>query len=150
MYRIERDQKIHSSIGKAWDFIKTPKNLNRITPPELDFTIVSDVPSSMFNGLIVEYIIRIPFLGRRKWIAEIKHIREPFTFVDEQRMGPYKFWYHYHELVKTEKGIRVIDRVYYEVPYGILGRLAHFFIIKKILKRIFDYRAAKFAELLSE
>ena len=149
MYRIEREQEINTTIENAWDFIKTPGNLNRITPPELQFVIVSDVPDSMFNGLMIEYIIKIPFFGKRKWVAEIKHIREPFSFVDEQRAGPYKLWYHYHELVKLEKGILVIDKVYYEVPYGVLGKLLHFFIIKKILQRIFDYRAKKFSELFS-
>jgi len=150
MYHLEREQKIETTIQKAWDFIKTPRNLDSITPPELGFKIVSDVPDSMFNGLVIEYIITIPFFGRRKWVAEMKHIREPFSFVDEQRVGPYKFWYHYHELFEVGNGIRIIDRVYYEVPYGILGKLLHFFIIKKTLKRIFDYRAQKFEAFLSE
>ena len=148
MYLLEREQEVRTTIQKAWDFIKTPGNLNRITPPELNFEIVSDVPVSMFSGLIIEYLIRIPFFGRQRWIAEIKHIREPFSFVDEQRAGPYKLWYHYHELIETEIGVRIIDKVYYEVPFGILGKLLHFFIIRKILQRIFDYRAQKFEELL--
>ena len=80
----------------------------------------------------------------------MKYIREPFSFVDEQRVGPYKLWYHYHELFEVGKGLRIIDRVFYEVPYGILGKLVHFFIIKKTLKRIFDYRAQKFEAFLSE
>jgi len=149
MYCIEREQEINATLEQAWDFIKTPRNLNGITPPELDFEIVSEIPETMFNGLIVEYLIKIPFFGRRKWVAEIKHIREPVSFVDEQRVGPYRFWYHYHELKETDKGVRITDRVYYEVPLGILGRLVHFFIIRKTLKRIFDYRAMKFEELLS-
>jgi len=149
MYRLVREQEICSTIEKVWDYIKTPRNLNSITPPELDFKIVSDVPETMFDGLIVEYIIKIPFFGRRKWLAEIKHIREPVSFVDEQRVGPYRFWYHYHELVQSDKGVRIIDKVYYEVPFGIFGRLAHFLIIRKTLERIFDFRAAKFTELLS-
>jgi ligand-binding SRPBCC domain-containing protein len=46
-------------------------------------------------------ITTIPFFGRRKWVAEMKYIREPFSFVDEQRVGPYKLWYHYHELFEV-------------------------------------------------
>ena len=122
MYLLEREQEVRTTIKKAWDFIENPKNLNRITPPDLNFEIVSDVPDRMFNGLNIEYIITIPFFGRRKWVAEIKHIREPVSFVDEQRRGPYKRWHHYHELVETEKGVRIIDRVDYEVPFGIIGR----------------------------
>ena len=150
MYLLEREQEIRTTLRKAWDFIENPKNLNRITPPDLDFEIVSGVPARMYNGLIIEYLITIPFFGRKRWVAEIKHIREPFAFVDEQRAGPYKLWYHYHELLETEKGVCVIDKVYYAVPYGVLGRVLHFFIIKKTLERIFAYRAEKFEELLSE
>ena len=58
-------------------------------------------------------------------------IQEPFSFVDEQRAGPYALWYHYHELTEVEKGIRVIDSVYYEVPYRIFGKVLHFFYYKK-------------------
>ena len=150
MYLLEREQEVRTTIEKAWDFIETPGNLNRITPPDLDFEIVSNVPDRMYNGLIIEYLITIPFFGRKRWIAEIKHIREPFSFVDEQRTGPYKHWYHYHELRETEDGIGMTDKVYYAIPYGILGRLLHFFIIKKTLERIFDYRFEKLEELLRE
>ena len=150
MYLLEREQEVRTTIRKAWDFIKTPGNLNRITPPELDFEIVSDVPERMHNGLMIEYFITIPFFGRQRWVAEIKHIREPFSFVDDQRAGPYKLWYHYHELIETDNSVRIIDKVYYEVPFGIFGKLLHFFIIRDTLQRIFDYRAQKFEELLNE
>ena len=149
MYLLERDQQIRTTIREAWDFIRTPQNLNRITPPDLEFEIVSNVPDRMYNGLIIEYLITIPFFGRQKWIAEIQHIREPFSFVDKQKQGPYKHWHHYHELIETENGVRIIDKVYYEMPLGILGRLLHFIIIRKTLERIFDFRAVKFEELLS-
>lgn len=149
MYRLIREQEISATRERIWDFIRTPHNLNSITPPELDFKIVSQVPERMFNGLIVEYVIRIPFFGRRKWVAEIKHIREFISFVDEQRIGPYKFWYHYHELIETDTGVRIIDRVYYEMPFGLLGRMLHFVIVRPTLEHIFAFRAERFKELLT-
>jgi ligand-binding SRPBCC domain-containing protein len=54
MYQLEREQEIETTIQKVWDFIKTPRNLDSITPPELEFKIVSDVLDSMFNGLVIE------------------------------------------------------------------------------------------------
>jgi ligand-binding SRPBCC domain-containing protein len=38
------------------------------------------------------------------------------SFVDEQRLGPYTFWYHYHQIDAEEGRIKLTDRVYYEVP----------------------------------
>jgi ligand-binding SRPBCC domain-containing protein len=149
MYTLYREQYVIATLAEAWDLLKNPANLDLITPDDLQFKIVSPVPQIMFNGLIIEYRIRIPWFGVHTWIAEIKHIREMRSFVDEQRLGPYSFWYHYHQIDAEESRIKLIDRVYYEVPYGIFGKIIHFFFIRKTLQRIFDYRKEKLAELLT-
>ena len=149
MYTLFREQYVTATLAEAWDLLKNPANLDLITPPDLQFNIVSPVPREMFDGLIIEYRIRIPWFGVHTWVAEIKHIRKMYSFVDEQRIGPYTFWYHYHQLDSEEGRVKLTDRVYYEVPYGIFGKVLHFFFIRKTLKRIFDYRKKKLAELLS-
>ena len=149
MYTLTREQYLDTTLSKAWDFLKNPANLDQITPEDLKFKIVSDVPSSMFNGLMIEYRIHIPVIGLRKWVAEIKHIRDQHSFVDEQRIGPYKLWYHYHEIFQENGQIKVIDRVYYEVPYGIIGKVLHALFIRRTLERIFDFRQEKLTHYLS-
>jgi ligand-binding SRPBCC domain-containing protein len=149
MYTISREQYVTSTLAEAWDLLKNPANLDLITPPDLQFQIISPVPEEMFEGLLVEYRIKIPWFGLRTWVAEIKHIREFNSFVDEQRIGPYTFWYHYHQIDEVDGRVRLIDRVYYEVPFSIFGTVIHFFFIRKNLKRIFDFRQKKLAELLS-
>ncbi|MDH3328313.1 MAG: SRPBCC family protein [Desulfobulbaceae bacterium] len=150
MYTLERHQLVRTSLENAWKLLKNPANLNTITPEDLCFEIISEVPEEMFHGLLVEYRIKIPLLGTRKWLAEIKHIRQFRSFVDEQRLGPYSFWYHYHELLPEEKGVRITDRVYYKVPFGVFGRIVHFFFIRKTLDRIFDYRKEKISAILEQ
>ncbi len=148
MYTIEKEQLVTACLDECWNFLKNPANLNLITPADLHFLIISPVPEDMFNGLIIEYRISIPLFGAQRWLAEIKHIRHQKSFVDEQRIGPYTFWYHYHELTVTPKGVKLTDRVHYAVPYGIFGRLLHSLFIKKTLHRIFAYRQAKIHEIL--
>ena len=148
MYTLEKEQLVDADLERCWNFLKSPANLNLITPDDLHFQIVSFVPEDMYNGLIIEYRISIPIIGVQRWVAEIKHIRVNHSFVDEQRIGPYRFWYHYHELRATPDGTKLIDRVYYAVPYSIFGRLLHSLFIRKTLERIFTYRHAKLAELL--
>jgi ligand-binding SRPBCC domain-containing protein len=150
MYTFIREQFVQTDINTAWDFLKNPANLDRITPPDLQFEIISEVPRKMFDGLIIEYRIRIPGFGVRKWVAEIKHIKEMHSFVDEQRIGPYNFWYHYHQIDQVDGSIKLIDRVYYKVPYGVLGRLLHFLLIHRTLERIFSYRMGKLYEILNK
>ena len=147
MYTLEREQLVPVNLDVAWDFLKNPANLNSITPEDLHFTIISSVPDIMYDGLIIEYRVSIPMFGIQTWVAEIKHIREKKSFVDEQRIGPYKFWYHYHELQETDQGTKVLDRVHYAVPFGYAGRILHHFFIRKTLDRIFDYRKRKIQEL---
>jgi len=147
MFKLEREQSFDTEKEKLWKFISRPENLNIITPPKLDFEIVSEIPEKMFNGLIVEYSIKIPVFGRRSWVTEIKHIREGVSFVDEQRLGPYKLWYHYHELKSTEEGCIMYDKVYYKPPFGILGSIANVLMIKNMLNDIFDYRFKELGNL---
>ncbi|MCA9418937.1 MAG: SRPBCC family protein, partial [Candidatus Omnitrophica bacterium] len=98
MHVLEQQQDLPASVEEVWDFIKTPKNLNAITPDDLDFEFLGDLPDEMYNGLLIRYRIGIPMFGKWNWVTEIKHIREGISFIDEQRFGPYKFWYHYHEV----------------------------------------------------
>lgn len=140
IHSFSRTQVIATDIGRAWEFISTPANLDAITPPDMSFEIVTEVPEKMYDGLLIEYRVGIPFLGKQSWLTELKHIREGHSFVDEQRIGPYKLWYHYHEISEVDGGVRFIDQVNYVMPFGPCGAIAHAIYVKKQLNQIFDYR----------
>ncbi|MFU8849004.1 MAG: SRPBCC family protein [Opitutales bacterium] len=140
IHTLYREQTIATEIDDAWSFISSPANLDRITPPDMSFEIVTALPEVMYNGLLIEYRVGIPLIGKQTWLTELKHIREGHSFVDEQRIGPYKLWYHYHEITEVPEGVRFVDRVNYILPFGPLGGIAHALYVKKELQRIFDYR----------
>ncbi|MFW2368532.1 MAG: SRPBCC family protein [Desulforhopalus sp.] len=148
VYILKREQTVDADLEKCWRFLRDPANLNKITPEDLHFKIISPLPEVMFDGLIIEYRISIPFFGRQHWFAEIKHIRDRISFVDEQRAGPYRLWHHYHELRQTAGGVKLLDIVHYALPYGLAGRMLHYVVIRKILNRIFDYRREKLRVIL--
>jgi ligand-binding SRPBCC domain-containing protein len=149
IYTLAREQTIPTTLVKAWAFISSPANLDAITPPEMSFEIVSKVPEVMYNGLLIEYRVGIPFLGQQTWLTELKHIRENRSFVDEQRIGPYKIWYHYHEIREVEDGVRFTDQVTYVMPFGPLGDIVRRFYVKKQLEHIFNFRKQAMVELLT-
>ena len=130
-----------------WDFIQNPANLDDITPPDLRFTIVTEVPAIMYDGLIIAYRLQVPVFGKQSWVTEIKHIRSGQSFVDEQRLGPYRFWYHYHEVRPTDDGAAMLDRVHYHLPGGPLGTILHQLIVRRTLVRIFEFRRQRLAAL---
>ena len=150
IYTLERSQELDAPIETIWRFIATPRNLNHITPPDLHFEIVGEAPDTMYEGLLIEYRLTIPVFGRRRWLSEIKHVREGEAFVDEQRVGPYKLWYHEHRLRRLDdRRTSMTDRVTYALPFGPVGDLTHRWIVHGQLERIFDYRAARLAELFA-
>ncbi|MFO7813685.1 MAG: SRPBCC family protein [Pelovirga sp.] len=148
MHELHREILLDAPCETLWDFIATPENLNQLTPPELDFQIVSELPERMYNGLTILYRIHIPWFGSHRWLTEIKHVREGVSFVDEQRLGPYRLWYHYHQIKSLGSNeSMMIDHVTYALPFGPLGKVVHSLKVEQMLREIFDYRRGKLLEL---
>ena len=148
MHLLERQIILDASPDEVWAFLSTPVNLNELTPPDLHFQILSEVPAQMYDGLTILYEIQIPLFGKRRWLTEIKHIQAGAFFVDEQRLGPYKLWYHQHRIERFEgERTRMTDRVVYQLPFGVLGSLVDKFWVRQMLEGIFDYRARRLLEL---
>lgn len=140
IYSLSTRQKLNIDLDKAWEFFSTPKNLQEITPNDLSFNIISELPETMYPGLIIEYIIQ-PFpLVKFNWVTEITHVSERKYFVDEQRFGPYKFWHHKHFFTESEDGIIMDDIIHWGLPFGLLGRTFGAGLVKNQLDKIFNYR----------
>ena len=149
LYSIKSAQLLHTDADTLWQFISSPRNLALITPPYMRFTILNDPGGQMYAGQIIEYAIR-PVLGiKLHWVTEITHVAGKTFFVDEQRFGPYAFWHHKHTLRQTKDGVDMTDEVHYQLPLGILGRMAHALFVKRQLQAIFDYRRQKLDELFN-
>jgi ligand-binding SRPBCC domain-containing protein len=147
MLTLTQTQTLPVAREKLWAFISVPQNLNEITPPKMAFKIVGELPNSAYAGLLLEYKVKIPVLGWTSWLTEIKYVKEGFSFMDEQRVGPYKLWLHTHTLEEVEEGTKMTDEIRYQMPFGILGTIAHFLFVKRTLQQIFQYRREKLDEL---
>jgi ligand-binding SRPBCC domain-containing protein len=62
--------------------------------------------------------------------------------VDEQRLGPYRFWHHQHHFEERDGGTLMRDIVHYILPLGIVGQLVAGNYVQRRLKDIFEYRAS--------
>ncbi|GAB4133273.1 MAG: SRPBCC family protein [Ignavibacteriales bacterium] len=140
IYKLHFTQTFTTSLDVIWEFLSTPKNLDEITPKELRFKILSDLPEKMYSGQIITYQIKVlPFVSYT-WVTEIKNVVEKEYFIDEQRFGPYKFWHHQHRLELNDGKVIMHDIIHYALPFGILGILMNFIFIQEKLKKIFSYR----------
>jgi ligand-binding SRPBCC domain-containing protein len=127
-------------------FFADPRNLARITPPWLAFTLL-DAPATMDAGTILDYRIRwlgVPLRGR----AFVREYDPPVRFVDVQVRGPWARWEHRHLFLEEGAGTWIEDRVTYRLPLGPLGRLAHRLVVERQLDAIWRYRDRRIADLL--
>ncbi|MGB4774979.1 MAG: SRPBCC family protein [Daejeonella sp.] len=148
-YSLRFSQNLPVSLKTAWDFFSSPANLAKITPPEIGFTITSDFKpdQKMYPGMLITYKVSPLFGIKMNWMTEITHVKEYEYFVDEQRFGPYALWHHQHHFKEIPAGIEMTDLLDYALPYGFIGRIAQHLLVKKELKKVFDYRVAKVEEL---
>ena len=141
IYQLYREQQLNCDVETAWHFFSSPKNLSKITPPDMAFTVLSNVDDKeIFEGMMIDYtvspILNIPM----KWKTRISQVDEGKSFTDFQEKGPYKYWNHFHEFIPNDKGVLMKDTVDYELPMGFLGEIAHKLFVKDKLEHIFSYR----------
>lgn len=148
MYQLYKKQFVSASIEDVWNFISSPDNLKKITPEYMSFKVKSKhLPEKMYEGMMVHYEVK-PLLGiPMLWVTEITKVKEGAYFVDEQRVGPYKLWHHEHFVKEVEGGVEMTDIVSYMPPFGIIGRMMNWFIIRSQLEGIFKYREKAINEI---
>lgn len=140
MKSLHIQQKLPISMEEAWSFFSSPKNLNEITPKNMSFEILTQLPETMYEGLLIGYKIR-PFLNiPMRWVTEITHIADQQYFIDEQRFGPYKLWHHEHHFEEIENGVLMTDLLHYDVGMGFLGKIAGALYVHQAVAHIFEYR----------
>jgi len=130
---------IPSDLNTCWAFFSDPRNLQKITPPSMGFEITSDPGPEMYPGQIITYKVR-PMLGIPvTWVTEISQVKKHSFFIDEQRIGPYRFWHHKHFFREVPGGVEMTDRIHYALPFDPISRIM-LPVVRKKLSEIFRFR----------
>ncbi len=137
---LKREITIELPLAAVFEFFSQALNLEKITPPDLGFNIVTPQPIEMREGTIIEYRIKLNGFPMN-WKTLISKWDPPNAFVDEQLSGPYKQWIHRHSFTALDANKTLIeDEVRYRLPLEPFGDVANFFIERQ-LKYVFDFRA---------
>lgn len=140
-HRLYKEQQLHCDIETAWNFFSSPKNLSKITPNDMRFTVRSDYNSEQIvEGMIIDYTVSPLLKVPLNWRTRITQVELNRSFTDFQERGPYKYWNHFHEFIPNNEGVLVKDTVDYELPLGVLGEIAHLAFVKRKLADIFNFR----------
>jgi len=142
-FRLEARQVLPVPREAIFAFFADATNLQRLTPPWLQFYIVTPTPIAMRSGAMIDYRLRLHGLTLR-WRSRIAVWDPPLSFVDEQVRGPYRSWRHEHLFEVTDAGTLCRDLVDYRV---LGGRLIHRWLVRRDLLAIFAYRQQQLRKL---
>lgn len=123
---------------KVFPFFADAHNLEAITPPWLNFRILTPGEIPMHAGTLIDYQLRIRGFPVC-WRTKITAWNPPEIFCDEQLHGPYRLWRHWHAFEPKDGGTLCRDRVEYAVPGGAL---VNWLFVRRDVEKIFAYRAA--------
>jgi ligand-binding SRPBCC domain-containing protein len=145
-YHLRRSQYVAAPLAEVYAFFSDPYNLESITPPWLGFSILDATDRPVRKGTRIRYRLRLHGIPLR-WESVISEAVDGEMFADEQVTGPYSYWHHEHRFRQEDAGVMIEDHVEYALPLGLLGRIAHTLAVRRQLRRIFDYRHARIAEM---
>ena len=135
-FTLKRELWLPRRREEIFHFFADAANLEKITPPWLQFEILTSEPIVMRPGALIDYRLRLRGFPLR-WRTEITEWNPPRHFADMQVRGPYVLWQHTHTFEERDGGTLCGDSVLYR-PRG--GALIDRLFVRRDLERIFDYR----------
>lgn len=147
MKTFEKTTLINCDIQKLFDFHIDMKNLEAITPLNMEVEVLNKDFIPHEGGVIKIKSVKnfIPII----WEVKIEKMQSPNILVDIALKSPFKFWEHSHIFTKKGSLCELKDVIKYKLPFGKIGELFNFFIQKE-LKAMFDYRHKITKGLLEE
>jgi len=132
---------------EVFAFFANPRNLEAITPPWLRFRVVDAPPGEIRENSVLTYRLSLRGIPIT-WVSRISEWVPGERFVDEQIRGPYALWHHTHTFEDDAGGTRVGDRVVFRLPLAPVGDWIAGRFVASDVRRIFEFRRRRIAELL--
>ena len=143
LFTLETNLWLPQPVGRVFSFFAEAANLENLTPPWLQFKILTPLPIEVAAGTRIDYRLRYRGFPIR-WQTEFLAWEPPHRFVDSQVKGPYRRWVHEHVFVEQDGGTLATDYV----EYALLGgALTNALFVGRDLQRIFAYRHQRMLEI---
>lgn len=133
---------VNSNIEKVWLFYTDLKHLEIISPSDIKLHLIESTDKILKKGTVACFYGRI--IISSQWCSKITFF-EKYEYVDEMiqkgnKRPPFRLWSHTHTFNEIDdRKTRVIDKIEFELPFGLVGKLLEFYIELKLLK-IFKHR----------
>lgn len=143
-YRLTTQVLLNRELDEVFKFCCSPHNLDSITPRWMTLRVKGTEKVRMAEGTRIRYRLRLHGLPAF-WQSDITAWDPPYRFVDEQRIGPFRAWFHEHTFESVDGGTIARDVAVYRVPGG---RLVHGAFVGRDLRRLFAHRQRRLREVL--
>ncbi len=145
-HTLRRTTFVPADLDRVFEIFEDPCNLEAFTPRWLGFRILGSTDEIVREGTRIRY--RLSLAGFPiSWESRITEYEEQSHFADEQLKGPYRRWYHRHTFRAVPGGVEMTDVVDYSLPFGHLGRLVNWLVVRHQLRAIFDFRTKVITEM---
>lgn len=121
MALFEHQHELDCTVVGAFEFLTRPKNVVELVHPESNVTLLS-APESIHQGAELEFEIRA-YGQTQSMVHQIVVFEPPSRIVEEMIHGPMKEWVHEHVFEESPRGVRLIDRIQFKTPGGLIGLL---------------------------
>ncbi len=71
----------------------------------------------------------------RQFTSKITAMQSPVSFTDEMIKGDFKSFYHEHHFKAVENGTIMIDLLFFETPYGNIGKMLNKLFLRSYLQK---------------
>ena len=140
---IRTETVVPTNVDATFAFFSNAANLEQLTPPWINFRILSPLPIVMNEGATIDYQIVLYGLPI-PWRTRIDVWERGRRFVDRQIAGPYRWWRHEHRFEAHRDGTLVIDEVEYAPRVATLSA----WLVTRDVARIFAFRQQVLASRL--
>lgn len=130
---------VRAPLNNVFDFFSNEKNLEKLTPPELQLRVEKKSTADIIQGTLIDYRLKVHGLPL-KWQTLIERWDPPNLFIDSMEQGPYGKWRHIHQFESLAGGTLIKDRLHYELPLGPLGRIVGGWLACKDIENLFSFR----------
>jgi len=151
MEKLELATKVNADILQVWEFFRIHDNIQYLSPPESEIQIIYPVsPVILSKDEIIHYKVKNPMGTYTTWKAIITDFEKPHFIADEQIEGLFSFWrqeYSFRQI--PHEGTEIINTIYYEPPWGKLGKVINVVFAQSALIDLLEYRSSRLKELLN-
>jgi ligand-binding SRPBCC domain-containing protein len=134
-----RRSRMEAPAADVYAWHERPEALEKLTPPGARVKIIERTGGIEKGARVTIQFGKWPF--RRRWVAEHQEYEPGHFFSDLQVSGPFAYWKHTHTFEPDGPAASILeDRVEYALPFGFLGRWFGGVLVRRKLRKLFEYR----------